>query len=171
MVFGPFYLRLRLRWLLSHLQDFVIKMHEQQQQHLPLNQLVLMRILRTFCGEGLPAHLVSIKYKLRKKVAVGKGAESSEGFLHHARHTDDIRVAVSDFIVIYCGRGNFLGTTKSSAVAGTTRKMSYFLLLGDPRSNYFSYQSRSVRWLYKKLFPKRKKEKKFLLIWMKLVGT
>ena len=30
------------------------------------------------------------------------------------RERDDIR-AVSDFIVIYCGRGNFLGTTKSSA--------------------------------------------------------
>lgn len=41
------------------------------------------------------------------------------------RERDDIR-AVSDFIVIYCGRGNFLGTTKSSA----QRKMSYFLLLG-----------------------------------------
>ena len=33
------------------------------------------------------------------------------------RERDDIR-AVSDFIVIYCGRGNFLGTTKSSAQRG-----------------------------------------------------
>ena len=73
-----------------------------------------------------------------------------EGFLHHhgcvvvlvastilasvythsqrerERERDDIR-AVSDFIVIYCGRGNFLGTTKSSAQR-TTTKMSYFLL-------------------------------------------
>jgi hypothetical protein len=95
------------------------------------------------------------------------------------RERDDIR-AVSDFIVIYCGRGNFLGTTKSSAQR-TTTKMSYFLLrLSHPgwsglsgwfgptsqpgwlagycqgwaerdlRSNYFCYQSRSVRWLYKK---------------------
>ena len=124
-----------------------------------------------------------------------------EGFLHHhgcvvvlvastilasvythsqrERERDDIR-AVSDFIVIYCGRGNFLGTTKSSAQR-TTTKMSYFLLrLSHPgwsglsgwfgptsqpgwlagycqgwaerdlRSNYFCYQSRSVRWLYKK---------------------
>ena len=51
------------------------------------------------------------------------------------RERDDIR-AVSDFIVIYCGRGNFLGTTKSSRAQ---RKMSYFLLGNrkDLRSNYF----------------------------------
>ena len=85
--------------------------------------------------------------------------------------------------MIYCGRGNFLGTTKSSAqqqqrrlparVAALEREENVLFsvveaaaapmltqtpaVAADLRSNYFWYQSRSVRWLDKKLKDAKKK--------------
>ena len=137
-----------------------------------LNQLVLICILRTF-GEAEavnPAHLVSIKYKLRCCVEKSSRKEGARrlrssrssssikwGFsapcyhVHtHTQTTSEQSQTLSWFIVA----GEISLERQNLAVYAEDDENVLFssvLLPGDLRSNYFCYQSRSVRWLYKKL--------------------